>query len=99
MGNERARPAAVNLAGEGAGCVLLSCFTRDRLHPRWGLSRAFSLLLPCRRRPRLCCGSGRMWGIHASADPQHHTCSYSQALRFVQSHMVLGMVPPQPPSH
>lgn len=99
MGNERARPAAVNLAGEGAGCVLLSCFTRDRLHPRWGLSRAFSLLLPCRRRPRLCCGSGRMWGIHASADPQHHTCSYSQALRFVQSHMVLGTVPPQPPSH
>lgn len=93
MGNERARPAAVSRAGEGAGCVLLSCFTRDRLHPRWGLSQAFSLLLPCCRMPRLGCGSGRVWGIHVCADPQHHTCSHSQALRFVQSHVVPGTVP------
>lgn len=90
---KRARPAAVSHAGEGAGCALLSCFTRDRLHPRWGLSRAFSLLLPCCRMPRLGCRSGRVWGIHVWADPQHHTCSHSQALRFVQSHVVPGTVP------
>ena len=102
MGNESARPAAVSRAGEGAGCALLSCPPpppRDHLHPCWGLLRAFSLLLPCCRRPRLGCGSGRVWGIHTCADPQHHMCSHSQALRFVQSHVVPGTVPPHPPSH
>ena len=52
MGNERARPAAVSHAGEGAGCALLSCFPPETTFtPAGGCCELFLCCCPAAAGP------------------------------------------------